>query len=44
LLHQSKKIADTVAAAFNLDGVTDAFSYGTVSPATKNRSTPSTRN
>ena len=29
LLHQSKKIADTVAAAFNLDGVIDAFSYGT---------------
>jgi putative iron-dependent peroxidase len=29
LLHQSKKIADTVAAAFNLDGVIDAFSYST---------------
>lgn len=29
LLHQSNKIADTVAAAFKLDGVIDAFSYGT---------------
>jgi len=29
LLHASKKIADAVSAAFNLDSVIDAFNYGT---------------